>query len=138
MIDFDTWLYEDLKVPNAKDGKGKMRHGMPQLTQFDAFMDDLKANDIGTEVKSLSPWKLTPTQGNFNEEKVDFLIDQKKWDAKPIITSADGYVVDGHHRWLAAAKLGKDVQSRVIGMNCDDLLKFLKGKSYVETKTINE
>lgn len=138
MTNFDSWLYEQLKVPNAEDGKGKMRHTMPQLPNFDAFMDDLDANGIDTEVRTLGPWKLTPTQSNFNEDKVNFLIDEKKWDAKPIITSADDYVIDGHHRWLAAAKLGKDIKSRVINLDCDALLAFLKDKPYVETKKINE
>lgn len=138
MTDFATWLYEDLKVPNIEDGKGKMRHAMPQLSKFDDFMEDLNKAGIKTEVRTLSPWKLTPTQGNFNEEKVEYLINEKKWDAKPIITSADDYVVDGHHRWLAAAKLGKDIKSRVVDMKCDDLLAFLKDKPYVETKKISE
>ena len=138
MTNFDTWLYEQLKVPNLEDGKGRMRHSLPQLPNFQAFLDDLDANGIDTEVRTLGPWKLTPTQSNFNEDKVNRLIDEKEWDAKPIITSADDYVVDGHHRWLAAAKLGKDIKSRVIDMKCDDLLVFLKDKPYVEKRTINE
>lgn len=138
MTNFEQWLYEQLKVPNLDDGMGKKRHTLPQLSQFDKFMDDLDANGIDTEVRTLAPHKLTPTQSNFNEEKVDFLISEKKWDSKPIITSADDYVIDGHHRWLAAAKLGKDIQSRVIDMNAEDLLAFLKDKPYVETKKISE
>lgn len=138
MTDFNSWLYEQLKIPNVEDGKGKMRHTMPQLTKFDDFIADLEENGIETEVRTLGPWELSPTQGNFNEEKVDFLINEKKWDAKPIITSNDDYVIDGHHRWLAAAKLGKDIKSRVIDMKCDDLLCFLKDKPYIETKKISE
>jgi len=138
LMSFEDWLTEELKVPNAEDGKGKMRHTMPQLSQFDAFMADLNKAGIESEVRQIDPGVLTPTQGNFSEDKVDFLINEKKWDAKPIITSNDDYVIDGHHRWLAAVKLGKNIKSRVIDMTADDLLAFLKNKPYVETKKISE
>ncbi len=132
------YLAEVLKVPNQKDGMNKMRHTMPQISKFDDFMDDLKANDIEDEVRSLSAKKLTPTQGNFSEEKVDRMIESGVWKEKPIITSSDDYVIDGHHRWLAAAKLDKDIKARVIDMSAEDLLAFLKDKPYVETKKISE
>lgn len=135
---FEWYLLEDLMVPNEKDGMGKMRHAMPQLTKFDDFMADLTKAGIDTEVRTLGPRKLTPTQGNFNEEKVDKLIANGWWNEKPIISSKDDYVIDGHHRWLAAAKLGKDVKSRVVDLDATALLAFLKDKPYVENKKISE
>lgn len=139
ILSFEEWmLNEELEIPNEKDGLGKMRHSMPQLTKFDSFMDDLKKSDITTKVEKLDPNKLTPTQGNFSEEKVDKLIKNGWWNEKPIISSSDGYVIDGHHRWLAAAKLGKDVKSRVVDLEAKDLLAFLKDKPYVENKKISE
>jgi hypothetical protein len=68
-INFEQWLLmEELKVPNLEDGMGKRRHAMPQLSKFDAFMDDLDKSGIDSEVRTLDPNKLTPTQGNFSEE----------------------------------------------------------------------
>lgn len=136
--DFETWMYEQLLVPNIEDGIGKLRHTMPQLSDFDSFMKDLADNKISMTTKPLTSTSLTPTQRNFNEEKVDSLVKSGTWDTKPIITSKDKYVIDGHHRWLAAVKLGKKIPSRVVDMTCEDLLDFLKNKSYVETKTLRE
>ncbi len=136
--DFETWMYEQLLVPNIEDGIGKLRHTMPQLSDFDSFMKDLADNKISMTTKPLTSTSLTPTQRNFNEEKVDSLVKSGTWDTKPIITSKDKYVIDGHHRWLAAVKLGKKILSRVVDMPCEDLLDFLKNKSYVETKTLRE
>ena len=131
-------LFEAFSVPNIDAGLNKRRHAMPQLSKFDDFMADLKENGIDSEVKSLDPKKLTPTQGNFSEEKVNKLISEKVWNAKPIVTSSDDFVIDGHHRWLSAAKIGKQIQSRVINLSAEKLLDFLKDKPYIVTKTINE
>lgn len=133
---FEEYLAEEAKIPNVHKSLGKMRHGMPQLGKFEAFEADLKKNKVGSSVKTLEPKSLTPTQKNFNQEKVDRI--KASGEGKPIISSKDNYVVDGHHRWLAAHQQGKKIKSKVIDMNCEDLLDFLDGKSYVQKKKINE
>lgn len=135
---FDQFLAERLEVPNEDDSKGKMRHALPQINKFDDFVADLAKQDIALDLRRLDPKKLTPTQSNFNEEKVDKMVADKVWSDKPIIVSEDMYVVDGHHRWLAAFKVGAKVAARVVGMTCDDLLAFLKDKPYCEKRGINE
>jgi len=137
LMSFEEFLSEDAKIPNINKSLGKMRHGMPQLGKFEAFQADLKKNNIGTAKESIEPKKLIPTQKNFNQEKVDRLKDDG-WDSKPIIVSKDNYVVDGHHRWLAAHQKGQKIKCLVIGRNCEDLLDFLDGKKYVIKKKINE
>lgn len=127
-----------MKIPNEKNNMSKKRHGMPQISDFDLFVKDLEENDISLTTIDIDPNELTPTQSNFSEEKVDRMIENGSWNAKPIITSDDDFVVDGHHRWLAAANLGKKIECRVVGLYADDLLEFLKGKPYVEKKKINE
>lgn len=136
-MNFSEWLVEDAKIPNIGKSLGKMRHGMPQLGKFDSFLADLKKNNVKSSVQEIEPKKLIPTQKNFNQDKVDSL-KAEGWDNKPIISSKDNYVVDGHHRWLAAHQKGQKIKSRVIDMNCEDLLDFLDGKKYVEKKKINE
>lgn len=137
MLEFSEWLAEDAKVPNINKSLGRMRHGMPQLGKFDSFLADLNKNKIKSAVHEIVPKSLTPTQKNFNQEKVDKM-KEGGWGDKPIISSKDNYVVDGHHRWLAAHQAGKKIKSRVIDMNCEDLLDFLDGKKYVQKKKINE
>lgn len=139
IITFEEYLLEVLNVPNLSDGLKKRRHTMPQLTDFDSFVTDLKENDIAIKGPiSRNPKDLTPTQSNFNEDKVRSMIEDGVWDKKPIIVSNDDYVVDGHHRWLAASEENAKVECRIVDMTANDLLEFLKGKDYVEKKTISE
>lgn len=135
---FDDWLLEKLEVPNEEDCKGKMRHALPQITKFEDFRVDLVKSDVALDLKRFDPEKLTPTQSNFNEEKVDRMVAENGWDSKPIIVSKDMYVVDGHHRWLAAVKTKTKVAARVVDLTCDELLAFLKDKPYCEKRGINE
>lgn len=126
-----------MDIPNSKKSLGKMRHGMPQLPDFNAFASDLKACDVSLTACKMKPSMLTPTQQNFNQGKVDKL---KASDKKghPIIISKDDYVVDGHHRWLAAHQQSEDIACQRVDLNVDDLLDFLKDKPYVKKNTINE
>lgn len=125
-------------IPNKKDSLGKARHAMPQITDFQAFIDDLDNEGIPVVTISINPKELTPTQGQFNEEKVDYLKKSGKWKDKPIISSDDDYILDGHHRWLAAHSLGEKIESRVIGLPIDELLDFVKDKPYVTKKKLHE
>lgn len=136
-MSFAERLTERVKVPNLSKSLGKQRGRMPQLTKFDDFKADLAKHGHKMTSETTDPDLLTPTQGNFNQEKVDNL-KKKGWDAKPIITTKDGYIVDGHHRWLAAHQLGKQIDTKVVDMDIDDMLDFCKDKSYVETKRIDE
>lgn len=129
-----------MHIPNEDAGKGRMRHAMPQIADFEAFLKDLDDNYIAYSTMEIDPEELTPTQGNFKEEKVDRIAAEwgKNKNAKPIVTSDDDYVLDGHHRWLAAAKLKMPIMSRVIGLGIDDLLDFVKGKPYIEKRGLHE
>lgn len=128
-----------MHIPNQDAGKNRRRHAMPQIADFDAFLKDLDDNFITYTTMKIDPEELTPTQGNFNEEKVARLVaDFDKIKNKPIVSSDDDFVLDGHHRWLAAAQKKKPIASRVIGLGIDDLLDFVKGKPYIETRGLNE
>jgi hypothetical protein len=124
-------------VPNADEGMGKRRVDIPQLTNFDAFHKDLvdSGHQLGHDY--VEPNTLTPTQKHFNQEKVDKL-KENGWGDKGIIISNDDYVIDGHHRWLAAHQMGEKIKARRASLDCDELLDFCKGKPYVEKKTLSE
>lgn len=129
-------------IPSFEDYLAELtvrrRHTMPQLTDFDGFKKDLEKSDIDLSLKSLDPKKLDPTQSNFNQDKVDRMKEDDGWTRKPIITSRDGYVIDGHHRWLAAKQLGKQLKAQVVDMDAEEIFDFCKDKAYVEKKGINE
>ena len=136
---FEKFLAEKLTVPNLDDGMGKKRHGMPQLKEFDAFKADLEASKIVMKpVSARRPESLTPTQSNFSEEKVKKMVEDDNWHTKPIIISKDNYVVDGHHRWLAACETKRNIDVRQVDLTAADILGFLKDKDYVVKEGIKE
>lgn len=124
-------------IPNLDDGMGKRRVDLPQLTNFDAFHKDLTDSGNALVHDYVTPSTLTPTQKHFNQEKVDKL-KESGWGDKGIIISADDYVIDGHHRWLAAHQKGVKIKARRTSLGCDDLLDFLKNKPYIESKKLSE
>jgi hypothetical protein len=130
---------EPEKKPVHEEALGgeKRRVDMPQLTNFDAFHKDLtdSGHQLGHEY--LKPDTLEPMQKHFNQEKVDKL-KQEGWGDKAIIVSADNHVIDGHHRWVAAKQMGTKIKARVASLKSDELLDFVKGKPYVETKKLDE
>lgn len=116
----------------------KMRHTMPQIVDHDAFMADLKQDSITVTQSSRPAKELKPTQKNFNQEKVDDMKESGDWSKKPIVISSDDKIIDGHHRWLAAKQLKKDIDVCIIDLPVRGLLEFLKGKPYIEKKGVKE
>lgn len=127
----------ELDIPNLETSKNKMRHGLPQITNFEEFVKAIKDNGGDITDTELSPDTLIPTQKNFNSEKVKDIVEKEK-EGYPIIVSEDDYVVDGHHRWLAMHHTNKKIKCRKVSMALDDILELCKDASFVTKKTINE
>lgn len=127
------------KAPITEDALSgeKRRVDMPQLTNFDAFHKDLTDSGHQLGHDFVKPDTLQPMQKHFNQEKVDKL-KQQGWGDKGIIVSKDNYVIDGHHRWVAASQLGSKIRARVASLKADELLDFVKDKPYVEKKKLDE
>lgn len=138
MKPFLEWLLEKLTVPNAEAGLGRRRHTMPQLSDFDAFSKDMKKQKIGITTSLVDPKTLTPTQSNFNEDKVKKMVAEGAWKTGAIIISKDGYVIDGHHRWLAACEADGQINCRIVDISANDLLDHLEDQEYIEKRGINE
>lgn len=126
-----------LDVPNIDASLGKMRHGLPQITKWDDFVKAV--NDAGGEIKDMDckAAKLIPTQKNFNAKKVLDIIERNDM-GMPIVTSKDGYVIDGHHRWLAAHHTNTKIKCRQISLNADEILELCKDADFIVKKKINE
>ena len=108
-------INEDWTAFSAKsDTMGVPRAEMPQikaehrgaLTQF------LAARGVAHEADAdVSAMELKPTQAEFSPGKVKQAQDFEGGD-RSILVSADGFVLDGHHQWLA--KLSQGLPVRVI------------------------
>lgn len=133
---FESLLMEFAKrdVPNSEDSLGKARYTMPQVHKEELLKDIGKD---GFTRESVDTSSLTPTQKHFNWDKVDGIASSGK-PIPEIIVSRDGYVIDGHHRWLGAHNRDGKINIVRVRQNADDLLKFLKDKPYVITKKLNE
>ena len=98
----------DIKIPDENDTMGVPREKMPQIHQadYDEYFQYLKDNGVDFVEKKMPASALKATQGEFSKKGVEKQLD-KNLDAggentKPMIASNDNYIIDGHHRWLAA------------------------------------
>jgi len=89
--------------------------------------------------------KLRPTQEDYKPEKVEDMVEKIKsgdWKDSPIFISKDGFILDGHHRWLAYKQAyGDDHKIPVIRIDLlkDDALRiFAAGADKVSEDIINE
>jgi hypothetical protein len=93
---------ETLNVPRAE---------MPQIkaAHRGAMVNFLKARGIEHEADEVAANTLKPTQAEFSISKVKKAQDFGDPD-RSILVSADGYVVDGHHQWIARGANGASVK----------------------------
>ena len=112
--------------PDVKN-QGVARKDMPQIATKDypEFLDYLKEKGGDIVKKTLNAKELKPIQSEFSDAGVEKAIAKGKLD-KPIISSNDGYIIDGHHRWLAGYNTDSDVKVYEINMPVSELMKVVK------------
>jgi hypothetical protein len=108
------------------DGLGIKRSEMPQIPikMRQQFIQDIANQGVATELKKIDALNLKPSQSEISATKTARLYQHFKSDGIPedkaILVSKDGFVVDGHHHWAAAAArglMGKDSKIPVIQMD---------------------
>lgn len=90
---------------------GVPRDQMPQIKaeHRGALVNFLKARGIDSRAEEVPANDLKPTQAEFSPAKVEKARAFKGGD-RSILVSSDGYVVDGHHQWLAKRANGEPVK----------------------------
>ena len=94
------------------DGLGIPRSQMPQIpmNMRKQFISDMADQGISTELKKIDALDLKPSQSEISATKTARLYQHFKSEGIPkdkaILVSKDGFVVDGHHHWAAAAAMG--------------------------------
>lgn len=101
------------------------REFLPQIPsdQIDKFRTFLMGYGISSTLRRLPIAELKPIQSHINRNKVDALKDNPAKLKNPIMVSKGGYIIDGHHRWVAEKELGE--QSRMLCIHCDASLRKL-------------
>jgi hypothetical protein len=124
---FSQFVQERIEIP--KQGNlGFKRKEMPQIEgkNVPKFLDFLKTNGVKFTEKLVDSKSLKPTQNQFNQEKIQGMIDAiDKKKQNPIMVSKDGFVIDGHHRWLAHYNLGRKMPVYQIDLKIDDALDMM-------------
>lgn len=123
------------------NGTGKPRHTLPQITNWEGFVAAVRKAGGDIEDEDVDTDSLTATQSNFNQEKVDRIVADGVDDllaAKPVVVSKDDFILDGHHRWLAAKELGIDLPVRRVSLDIEELHTLCKGADFVEKRTLDE
>lgn len=129
-------LQEEIEIP--KIGMTFSRVLMPQIKSSDisGFLNHLKKKLIDYTTKKVNVKDLKSTQSEFDLNKVEQMMHQK--NAGKIIVSNDGYVMDGHHRWLAEYNTNKDalIDAIVVDLPILELMRVAKEYAGVEYKPI--
>lgn len=102
------------------------RASMPQVDvkNLQRVLDQLDINYI---VMKDIPWNYRPTQTDFDEDKVNQLIQklQSGDTFGPIIVSNDNFVLDGHHRYIAANMTATPIDVMTVDLPINKLLKLV-------------
>lgn len=134
MINFAKWLKEnvdDIVIPNLELGLPRSRDDQPKLSDLMQFAADLAKAGIGIDTRMVPADDLKPSQKDFDLDKVrDMQQTTNPTLDAPLYISRDMFVVDGHHRWLAAANNNAPVLVNHIDSDFMALIEFLNGLQY--------
>lgn len=99
------------------------RSQMPQIQaeHRGAMVNFLSARGVQSTQEELSPESLKPTQAEFSPEKVRRAMGRRQGN-RSILVSSDGYVLDGHHQWLAAREEGLSIKAIRLDAPIRDLI----------------
>jgi hypothetical protein len=93
-------IAESLSMPEL-GGMTFSRDLLPQIVDQDEFLDHLTLLGIEHSKVALNAADVKATQSDgFNMDKVAKMM--KATNLKPVLVSSDHFILDGHHRWIAA------------------------------------
>lgn len=110
-VNADDWV----EFPPEWGSLGLSRSQMPQIPAESrgALVNFLEARGIASSEEQMLPTDLRPTQSGYHAEKVEKARAHAGGD-RALLVSADGYILDGHHQWVAARLDRPDEPIRVI------------------------
>lgn len=115
------------QFPSDSGSLGIPRSDMPQVKaeHRGAMVNYLNARGVAHTEQSVPADSLKPTQGEYSTVKVQ----KAKYfegGSRSILVSADGYVLDGHHQWMAAKEQGQEVKAIRLDAPITDLIDMVK------------
>lgn len=116
---------EWVRFPAETGTLGIPRSEMPQVKgeHRGALIQFLDGRGIPHEtVEAMPAAELKPTQAEFSTKKTETWADVREGVDRSVLISSDGYILDGHHQWVAALATGGDVKAIRFGAPIRDLL----------------
>lgn len=133
-------LLETIEIPHS--GMTFSRKLMPQIPkeQHKKFFSYLRKENIKWHEGTVIAGTLKPTQDEFNLEKIANYILHRNVLGDHIIVSNDGYVLDGHHRWIVQYNLDKSakVKAYIIDLPIVELMAMAKRFSGVQYRGVTD
>jgi N12 class adenine-specific DNA methylase/superfamily II DNA/RNA helicase len=113
---------------------GIPRASMPQVRSADRpeLIEWMKSQGVRATTETVDPASLKPTQAEFAPSKVQAAVQEAAAakaagkPVRPVMVSADGYVIDGHHQWLAAKAAGETVPVIRVNLPAAQALQTIK------------
>lgn len=117
------------QLTHGNRSKGGIDRGdMPQIpkTHRERFLGQLEAEGVRHRDENVDPRSLKRTQRAINPKNVQGLYQAMRSgayrdDGHRIIVSSDDKVLDGHHRWAAAAQFAEETPGFTIGVTRVDM-----------------
>lgn len=139
----DDWKKQNQSIKSPAGNYGQLRRDMPQIADKEALKKYLLDVHGIDSLDYISPAKnLMAAQIDYNPAKVHALKVQAAdptWEAN-ILSSADGFVLDGTHRFLGAFNYSpdRDVHGTMFNAPMDKLLPIVRAWSGSVFKQTNE
>ncbi len=115
---------EWVAFPPESKTLGIPRADMPQIKgdHRGALIQFLDGRDIQHKTIEVAADQLHPTQAEFSTEKAAKWGEVRDGVDRSVLISSDGYILDGHHQWIAALATKEPVKAIVFSAPIDKLL----------------
>lgn len=117
------------------------RHLLPQIpsNKIDEFIAYLHENGILSGEVDLPTKQLKPIQAHINRGKVESIKNDPSTLKKRILVTKEGYIFDGHHRWVAAGELDHNTMPSIVCFgSLKKLLKLAHAFDHSYVKSVYE
>lgn len=103
---------------------GIPRANMPQVKgeHRGALIQYLDGKGITYETRDTPASEIKPTQAEFSTKKAEKWGEVRDGVDRSVLVSSDGYILDGHHQWIAALAAGDNVKAITFNAPIKELL----------------
>lgn len=119
-------------------GLGFTRKTLPQLGPTEKFVENLKSHNIKHHEVTVDSQHLRPSQSQFNFDNVASIMKQKLHTKSSVVISRDGYVIDGHHRWLAHYNKKEKMKALQVDMPALEIIQMAKSFNHTSYKDVHD